>query len=109
MNAAPEFRPDPLDLLEDAARRITQPGWEILAADAIEAAKKRLAELSDTDNLEVSLHLAAGLIAGRFTVGPALAIIDALPGFDPLDRDRPDEPQYRRRGVQQLALEGWFR
>lgn len=87
-DAAQQHQPSAIDLLEEAASRIVEPGWEPFATEAIAAAKRRLAELTPRGDLEAPLHLAHRLIAGRFTVGSALAIIDALPD----------------RGVNQLAF-----
>lgn len=104
MTAAPGFRPDALAMLEEAKRQITEPGCEPFASEAIEAARRRLADVPPSDDLETRLHLANRFTAGRYTVGSALAIIDALPDFDPLDRNRPADPFCRRHGVQQLAF-----
>ena len=105
MPPAPVYQPTASDLLADAARLLEErPGWEDIALEIIEAAELRLAGIPLTPELETWLLLAGRLAAGRFTVAASLSLIDLLPDDpDPLDRDRPDEPPYRRRGVQHLA------
>ncbi len=105
MSTAYEYEPTTEDLLADAARIIEEhPGWEDIAADVIDAAEQRLDGVPLTPELEMWLRVAGRLAAGRFKVAASLALIDSLPDDpDLLDRDRAEDPPYRRRGVQHLA------
>ncbi len=106
----PPPQPNVDDLLDEPASLIretdwlTESGWEPFALEeVIRAAQRRLDGVPLTEELETLLRLAIRLPEGQFTVSSGLALIDDLPDLDPLDRDRPAEPQCRRNGVQHLA------
>jgi hypothetical protein len=55
---ARQYQPSVLELLAEAAEQVTQLVWGAIVEDAVEAAKRRFAELTNSDALEEPLQLA---------------------------------------------------